>query len=298
MDANNPMKRPLILISIFATIFSMAATVHAAVTINPNIPGAINVSTAGPCGWIVNFYNFALLVAGVLAFGAIVFGGFKYATSAGNPSRQSEGRSWIWSALLGILLLAGAYVILQTINPNLTKCSLPNLSGVSAQTAGSGGGLTPGSNGTSGGGSSGTGACGPPANGPCSNASNLSCFGSAASFMQGVCNRESGGNPAIPSGVDIGADGNPVSFGLFQINISATTLVDPKTGQTVPCPSAFSGGAYTSKNHATRVSNQALYNQCVKLAEDPTANIQNACLMSKGGTYLTPWKSNSGACGI
>jgi hypothetical protein len=278
--------------------FSRAfAQSQATISISPNIPGINNVSTAGPCGWIVGFYYFALLFAGILAFGSIVYGGFKYATSAGNASSQSEGRSWIWSALIGLLLLAGAYLILYTINPSLTKCSLPTLSGVNIASSGTGAG------GITGGGTTGTpppNACAAPANGPCSNANAaaLSCFGNATQFMQGVCNRESGGNPAIPSGVDIGADGNPVSFGLFQINISATSLVDPTTGKTVPCPSAFSGGAYTAKNHATTVSNQALYNQCVALAKDPTANIQNACLMSKGGTYLAPWKSNSGACGI
>jgi len=109
-----------------------AAVAHA-VTINPNIPGISNVSTAGPAGWIKGFYNFALLAAGILAFGAAVFGGFKYATSAGDASKQSEGRAWIWSALLGILLLAGAYIILQTVNPNLVKLQNPTLSTIPNQ---------------------------------------------------------------------------------------------------------------------------------------------------------------------
>ena len=119
------------------------------ITINPALPGISNISSTGPCGWVVDFYNFALLFAGILAFGAIVYGGFLYATSAGNAHKQGEGREWIWSALIGILLLAGAYLILYTINPNLTKCSLPTLSNVAV----SGGGTTSGG-GTSGGGTS------------------------------------------------------------------------------------------------------------------------------------------------
>jgi hypothetical protein len=103
---------------------------QATISINPNIPGVNNVSTTGPCGWIVNFYDFALLFAGILAFGAIVYGGVKAATSAGNPSKISEGRAWIYSSLLGLLLLGCAYLILYTINPNLTKCQLPVLSAV------------------------------------------------------------------------------------------------------------------------------------------------------------------------
>src|SRR5665213_1497883 len=98
--------------------FLISKAQAAAITINPNLPGVTNVSTAGPAGWVASFYNFALIISGILAFGAIVFGGFKYATSAGNPTGQSEGRAWIWSALLGLLLLGAAYLILQTINPN------------------------------------------------------------------------------------------------------------------------------------------------------------------------------------
>jgi hypothetical protein len=98
------------------------------ISISPNIPGITNVSAAGPAGWVKSFYTFALIVSGILAFGAIVFGGYKYATSAGNASKQSEGREWIWSALIGLLLLAGAYLILKTINPNLVNLQNPTLS--------------------------------------------------------------------------------------------------------------------------------------------------------------------------
>ena len=80
------------------------------------------------------FYQFALMIGGVLAFGAIVYGGILYAASAGNPSKQSEGKEWIKSALFGLLLLAGAYLILYTINPNLVNLGLPTLQSVNIQT--------------------------------------------------------------------------------------------------------------------------------------------------------------------
>jgi hypothetical protein len=69
-----------------------------------------------------------LIIAGILAFGSVVYGGILYATSAGNASQQSAGRSWIESALIGLLLLAGAYIILQTVNPSLVKLKNPQLS--------------------------------------------------------------------------------------------------------------------------------------------------------------------------
>lgn len=110
-------------------IFSRALA--ATISINSNLPGLTNISTVGPAGWVKAFYVFALIFSGILAFGAIVYGGFRYATSAGNASKQSEGRAWIWSSLIGLLLLGGAYLILLTINPNLVNLQNPALTTIS-----------------------------------------------------------------------------------------------------------------------------------------------------------------------
>ncbi len=112
------------------------------INISPNIPGLTSISTSGPAGWVRGFYNFALIIAGILAFGAIVYGGVLSATSAGNAAKLSEGRSWIWSARIGLLLLAGAYVILYTINPNLVNLQNPTLSSTNTDTSGGAGGAT------------------------------------------------------------------------------------------------------------------------------------------------------------
>jgi hypothetical protein len=104
---------------------------HAAtLSISSAIPGTnfTSGSAATPGVYIANFYQLALLLGGVLAVGGVVYGGVLYAASAGNSSRQSEGKEWIEAALLGLLLLAGAYVILNTINPNLTNLNLPTVS--------------------------------------------------------------------------------------------------------------------------------------------------------------------------
>ena len=103
-----------------------------AADINVNFPGN-NVTSTVP-GVITNFYNFALIIAGILAFGAIVYGGVKYAAGAGNPSSQSEGKSWITNALLGLLLLAGAWVVLNTINPQLVTLATPSLPSITTPT--------------------------------------------------------------------------------------------------------------------------------------------------------------------
>ncbi|MDP2650826.1 MAG: hypothetical protein Q8P04_01900, partial [bacterium] len=51
----------------------------------------------------------------------IVFGGILYTVSAGNASKQDDAKQWITGALIGLLLLFGSYLILNTINPELTK---------------------------------------------------------------------------------------------------------------------------------------------------------------------------------
>jgi hypothetical protein len=122
-----------------------------------SIPGSnSNSSSSSPVTFIANFYQFAILIGGLLAFGAIVYGGIKYITAAGNPSSQSEGKEWIYSALLGLLLLAGAYLILNTVNPALVNLTLPGLRVISLQ--GAGGGTTGGGGGTTGAGCAG-GSC-------------------------------------------------------------------------------------------------------------------------------------------
>lgn len=107
-------------------------------TINPNLPGVGPVDSVP--GFVTNFYSFALMMAGILAFGAIVWGGIKYATGRGNPAAESEGKSWITNALLGLLLLAGAYVILRTINPQIVGLNIAGLPSVSGYSSGGGGG--------------------------------------------------------------------------------------------------------------------------------------------------------------
>ena len=106
-------------VSIPAFVFAVTTT------ISVTVPGTNASSSIG--GIIANVYQFALLIGGILALGAVVWGGVRYTWAAGNPSAQSEGKEWITAALYGLLLLAGAYVILYTINPNLLNLSLPTL---------------------------------------------------------------------------------------------------------------------------------------------------------------------------
>jgi len=122
-----------------------AAKFALATQIDTNFPGATQASST-PGGMINNFYNFALMAGGILAFGVIVYGGIRYTMAGGNPSSAEEGKKWIQQAFWGLLLLFGAYIVLNTINPNLTSLSLPSLTPPAIQTSNAQNTAQPGQN--------------------------------------------------------------------------------------------------------------------------------------------------------
>jgi hypothetical protein len=112
--------------AIFLAIPAFAASTSLG-DINPSLPLISNPSGNSILDTVGAIYQFALMIGGLLAFVAIVYNGVKYAMSGGNSSLQSDAREGIEQALLGLLLLAGAYIVLNTINPALTKPTLPGL---------------------------------------------------------------------------------------------------------------------------------------------------------------------------
>ncbi|GEM_PF-2901156 len=72
-----------------------------------------------PAAYIARLYQIALAIAGILAVAIIVTGSLFYTFAGGNTDRQREGKDMITSALWGVALLFGSYLILNTINPEL-----------------------------------------------------------------------------------------------------------------------------------------------------------------------------------
>ncbi len=97
----------------------------------PTIQGPV----LNPVDYIIGVYRFGLEVGGLLAMAIIVYAGLKRATSAGNAGAISDANDMITNAIWGLVLLFGAFVILNTINPNLTKLSLPSLTPVNTPTS-------------------------------------------------------------------------------------------------------------------------------------------------------------------
>lgn len=72
-------------------------------------------------GLVANFYTWVLGIGALVALGILIFGGLLYTTSAGNESRMGEAKEWVFGAIIGLLLLFGSYLILNTINPELIE---------------------------------------------------------------------------------------------------------------------------------------------------------------------------------
>lgn len=71
-------------------------------------------------------YKVLLGSTGILALVVIVAGGIMYifAGASGNPSNISKAKTMIRSAILGLLLALGSWIILNTINPDLLKWNI------------------------------------------------------------------------------------------------------------------------------------------------------------------------------
>jgi len=88
----------------------------------PVIPGAIQPTTTKMLlpEYVKYLFNFLVVVSGFIVFGSLVYAGFVYLTSSVNPSALSEARDRISSSLIGLAIILSSYLILTTVNPQLT----------------------------------------------------------------------------------------------------------------------------------------------------------------------------------
>lgn len=80
--------------------------------------------------YMKGLFNLLITLVGVAAFLMITVGGFWYVTSAGNQSRATTAKEMIRDALFGLFIAIFAWLLLNTINPNLVTGGLTRLQGV------------------------------------------------------------------------------------------------------------------------------------------------------------------------
>jgi cell wall-associated NlpC family hydrolase len=70
--------------------------------------------------WLESLFTILIVIAGLLALIMIIVGGITYITSE-SFGDKGKGKSYIMNAIAGLVLALGAWVILNTINPNLAE---------------------------------------------------------------------------------------------------------------------------------------------------------------------------------
>lgn len=60
-----------------------------------------------------NVINFVLLLAGIVAFFYVLYGGFMYLTSGGDATGATKGRTMIANALVGIVIIFLSYALVN-----------------------------------------------------------------------------------------------------------------------------------------------------------------------------------------
>ena len=122
----------LALMVILSTVVVATTPVYAGTKIDfvpsTTIPGSefkagtlVKISSDSLGEYIIAIYNYGVGLVSVLAVVMIMLGGYKWIFAAGNASKIGEAKSTIISALVGLILALGSFLLLNAINPELTK---------------------------------------------------------------------------------------------------------------------------------------------------------------------------------
>jgi hypothetical protein len=127
-------KKPLLLLIILASVFVFNSNILAQGSRNlevvyPDIPGISAPKDLGVAlpDYVKYIFIFSFVVIGFIILAVLIYAGFVYLTSAGNPGRLSESKERILEALLGAAILLGSYIIFTTVNPTLVQLELKTL---------------------------------------------------------------------------------------------------------------------------------------------------------------------------
>lgn len=129
-----PKNKPLVLLLLVTILALLAANL--AVAGDPGLeieyPNLPSVQTPNTVRTILPVYvtyiiNLAIIFSGLIIFGSLLYAGFLYMTSSGNPAALNNSKDRMLSSFLGIIVLLSSYLIFQTINPELIELKIGGL---------------------------------------------------------------------------------------------------------------------------------------------------------------------------
>ncbi len=77
--------------------------------------------------YIQALYKYGLAIGGILAAIVLMGGGVLWLVSAGNDSKVTQAKELISGSVIGLIILFSSWLLLDTINPNLTKLQTLNI---------------------------------------------------------------------------------------------------------------------------------------------------------------------------
>lgn len=277
------------------------------------LPGLEDFAFDEPCPlgrYVELVMNLIIGLVAVIAMVKIVMGGIQYMTSE-LISSKAAGKESIMNAIFGLLIALTAFLILNTLNPNLLNICLDNFPkariSIDKEILDRAAGL---------------GQCQEAkSSSPCSTTNLKTAFGDKAQQASSICQGESGGNQYSGS-IDKAIDGKTdFSIGLFQVNIIAH---GNQIGDGQICKNIFKiekdpvgkvgsssldgslGGCLERIPHAGQsicvrraatIISQDKYNKCKAYLEVPANNIAYAVKLEKSSGW-SPWLISKNRCGF
>jgi len=77
---------------------------------------------------IVYFFDLGMGLGGLFAVIMFILAGMEFMSARGDPNKIDEAKKRIRNALLGVVILLGSFILLNTINPELASIKINNLS--------------------------------------------------------------------------------------------------------------------------------------------------------------------------
>ena len=99
-------------------------------TLLEKIQGFASTDGSNLPAYIQAIYKTAMVVIVLCALFMLTVGGFMYLTSAGNTAAMSTAKSVIFDSIIGLVIALVAWLLLNTINPDLVNVTLNGLTAV------------------------------------------------------------------------------------------------------------------------------------------------------------------------
>jgi len=109
----------IIIFFLFSISIFLASAQERGLEVQYPIMGGEEITTSTTIAeYAVYVFNFSIVLAAIIAFAVLIYGGFRYVTSSGNPIVMGDAKKWILSAIIGLALILFSYIMLNIINAN------------------------------------------------------------------------------------------------------------------------------------------------------------------------------------